>query len=43
VVAAYAEGGRTDPDFGGEWEQMQQLDAEITRREAEIEATKAGE
>jgi len=43
VVAVYAEGGRTDPDFGGEWEQMQQLDAEITRREAEIEATKAGE
>ncbi|HEY67288.1 MAG TPA: hypothetical protein G4N97_03350 [Thermoflexia bacterium] len=41
VIAVYAEGGRTDPDFSAEWGQIQQLDAEIAQREAEIEKTKS--
>ncbi|MEA3341211.1 MAG: hypothetical protein U9R15_14705 [Chloroflexota bacterium] len=40
VIAVYAEDGRTDPDFSGEWENIQELDAEIARREADIEETK---
>ena len=40
VIAVYAEGGRTDPDFAAEWEKIQELDAEIAQREKEIEATK---
>jgi len=43
VIGVYAEGGQTDPDFSAEWEQIQELDAEIARREADIEATKAEE
>lgn len=43
VIAVYAEGGRTDPDFSAEWERIQHLDMEIAQRETEIEATKAGE
>ena len=41
IIAVYAEGGRTDPDFSAEWEKIQALDAEIAQREARIEGTKA--
>ncbi len=41
VVAIYAKGGRTEPDFSTEWEKIQQLNAEITRREEDIEKTRA--
>ncbi|MBU0702601.1 MAG: hypothetical protein KKC18_01885 [Chloroflexi bacterium] len=40
VIGVYAEGGQTEPDFSTEWEKIQGLDAEIARRETEIEATK---
>jgi len=40
VISVYAEGGQTQPDFSAEWEKIQQLDAEIARREADIEETK---
>ncbi len=43
VIAIYAEGGHTDPDFSAEWEKVQGLDAEIARRKAEIEKTRAEE
>ncbi|OQY17899.1 MAG: hypothetical protein B6I34_11510 [Anaerolineaceae bacterium 4572_32.1] len=42
VIAVYAEGGRTDPDFSAEWEKIQELEAEIAQREEKIEATKTG-
>jgi hypothetical protein len=41
VIAVYAEGGQTDPDFSAEWAQIQELDAEIAQREAQIEKTKS--
>ncbi len=43
VIAVYAEDGRTDPDFAAEWEKVQELDAEIARREADIEETKSAD
>ena len=43
VIGVYAEGGRTDPDFSAEWEKIQELDAEIARREADIEETKGAD
>jgi len=43
VINVYAEGERTDPDFSAEWEKIQELDAEITRREQKVEETKTGE
>jgi hypothetical protein len=43
VAEVYAGGGRTDPDFSTEWERIQELDAEIAKREAEIAATKSSE
>ncbi|RLC99864.1 MAG: hypothetical protein DRI77_01745 [Chloroflexi bacterium] len=42
VIAVYAEGGRTDPDFSAEWGKIQELEAEIAQREEKIEATKTG-
>ena len=41
VISVYADGGRTDPDFSAEWENIQELDAEIAQREAKIEETKS--